>query len=101
MRTQLDPSPPPETWPTLPPGSANAALVLAAPPVGRPAVRWAVGGVTGRPRPVALTLAVRGGADTAAGVPQAALAATRAVVGTGVHPGGRGTHTSESVHVQI
>lgn len=81
--------------PTLPSGLADAALALAAPPVGPPAVGLAVGDVAGRPLPVGLALAV----DGAGGVADAALAPTRAVVGTGVHPGRGAGPTQNLGHI--
>lgn len=95
MHLPAELSAPTPSQPTLPSGLADAALALAEPPVGPPAVGLAVGDVAGRPLPVGLALAV----DGAGGVADAALAPTRAVVGTGVHPGGRAGQTQNLGHI--
>lgn len=68
----------------MPAALAQARLVLTAASVGEAAVGQAVGHVAGRPLPASLALAGHRGR----GVPHLTLAATRAVVGTHVQPGG-------------
>lgn len=69
--------------PTLPSALADAGLALALTSVRVSTLSHAVWDVTGLSLPVGFTLAVH----RTSGVPHATLAATRAVVGTRVHPG--------------